>query len=92
MDEPTVGLDVKSAIGIRELIKKLKKEGCTILLTTHYMAEAHELCDRIALINRGKIVACGTVNELRKKAGLEKADLEKIYLKLTDERWVEEDE
>ncbi|MEW6035501.1 MAG: ABC transporter ATP-binding protein [Candidatus Micrarchaeota archaeon] len=67
MDEPTVGLDVESAISIREMIKRLRKEGRTILLTTHNMFEAEELCDRIAFINHGKVLDVGTVPELKEK-------------------------
>lgn len=66
-DEPTIGLDVDSASNVRKLIKKMKKEGKTILLTTHNMKEAEELCDRVALIKEGGIIACGTFPELRKK-------------------------
>ena len=83
MDEPTVGLDVEMAIKIRKLINDLKKQGMTILLTTHYMLEAEQLCDRIALINEGKIVAIGTVGELKQIAGKPKASLEDTFLKLT---------
>ena len=92
MDEPTVGLDVKSAIQIRALVKKLKKDGKTILLTTHYMLEADELCDRIALINGGKIVALGTSKELKKIAGKPDATLEQVFLKLTKSELGEDDE
>lgn len=67
LDEPTVGLDVESAIVIRDLIKKFKKEGRTVLLTTHNMFEAQELCDRIAFIKGGKIIMLGTFAELQKK-------------------------
>ncbi len=83
LDEPTVGLDVSMALKIRGLIKDLKKQGLTILLTTHYMLEAEQLCDRVALINEGKIVAQGTVNELRKIAGKKDASLEEVFLQLT---------
>ncbi|HZX20550.1 MAG TPA: ABC transporter ATP-binding protein [archaeon] len=92
MDEPTVGLDVKTAIQIRELIKQLKKNGTTILLTTHYMQEAEQLCDRIALINNGKIVAYGTTQELKKIAGKPKASLEEVFLFLTKEELKDDDE
>ncbi len=67
LDEPTVGLDVESAISIREIIKKLRKEGRTLLLTTHNMFEAEELCDRIAFINHGKILKLGTLAELKEE-------------------------
>jgi ABC-2 type transport system ATP-binding protein len=65
LDEPTVGLDVDAAIHVRDLIAQLRGEGCTILLTTHYMQEAEALCDAIALIANGRIVAQGTANELK---------------------------
>ncbi len=65
LDEPTVGLDVESAINVRGIIKRLRKEGRTILLTTHNMFEAEELCDRIAFINHGKILAVGTAADLK---------------------------
>jgi ABC-2 type transport system ATP-binding protein len=61
MDEPTVGLDVEIAIKMRGLMKKLKKEGHTILLTTHNMFDVEELCDRIALISQG------TINDVKKR-------------------------
>jgi ABC-2 type transport system ATP-binding protein len=67
MDEPTVGLDVDAALAVRELITDLNRGGCTILLTTHYMREAEELCDRIALISQGRIVAEGTAAELKEQ-------------------------
>ncbi len=65
LDEPTVGLDVESAINIRSIIKRLRKEGRTIFLTTHNMFEAEELCDRIAFINHGRIIAVGTAADLK---------------------------
>lgn len=67
MDEPTVGLDVESAISIRSMVKDLRKKGRTILLTTHNMFEAEELCDRIAFINKGRIIARGTPKGLKSK-------------------------
>jgi ABC-2 type transport system ATP-binding protein len=67
LDEPTKGLDPPVARRLREKIRSLQKElGITIVLTTHYMAEAEMLCDRIAFINRGKIVAEGTKEELKR--------------------------
>lgn len=92
MDEPTVGLDVEMAIKIRKLVKNLKKQGITILLTTHYMLEAEKLCDRIALINDGKIVATGTVDELKRLAGKPGASLEDTFLKLTRKPLEDEDD
>lgn len=87
MDEPTVGLDVESARQVRLLITELKKEGIAVLLTTHYMQEAQSLCDRLAIITNGKIVASGTISELKKTARLPKADLEDVFVALTHQKW-----
>ncbi len=65
MDEPTVGIDPQSRNLIFEVIEKLHKEGMTIIYTTHYMEEAERLCDRIGIIDNGKIIAQGTLDELR---------------------------
>jgi ABC-2 type transport system ATP-binding protein len=69
LDEPTLGLDVSAARGIRELVLDWKAAvpGRTVLLTTHYMAEADELCDRIAIVDRGRILAIGTPDELKRR-------------------------
>jgi len=69
MDEPSVGLDPKSRRELWKIVKDVKGEGRTVLMTTHYMEEADQLCHRIAIINRGKIVAVGTPAELKAKAG-----------------------
>ena len=67
LDEPTANLDPATADEIRELIKKLNRNGATIFLTTHNMEEAEELCHRIALLNKGKIVENGSPEELKLK-------------------------
>ena len=69
LDEPTLGLDVAAARSLRELIVEWKAAvpGRTILLTTHYLAEADELCDRIAIVDHGRILAMGTPEELKKR-------------------------
>ncbi|MEM0024740.1 MAG: ABC transporter ATP-binding protein [Thermofilum sp.] len=67
LDEPTIGLDPNSARKVREVILELKREGKTILLTTHNMFEADALCDRVAIISRGRIIAVGTPNDLKSK-------------------------
>jgi ABC-2 type transport system ATP-binding protein len=64
MDEPTTGIDVASARQIRNIIKELHKKGRTIFLTTHYIEEAERLCERVALINKGKIIKIDTVPNL----------------------------
>ena len=65
LDEPTTGLDVVSARSLRQLIAGLREEGVTVFLTTHYLEEAERLCDRIALLVRGRIVALDTVAALK---------------------------
>jgi len=65
LDEPTSGLDVQSSIIIKDLIKEYNKNGMTIFLTTHNMNVANEMCDRIAIINKGKIISCDTPENLR---------------------------
>jgi ABC-2 type transport system ATP-binding protein len=65
LDEPTTALDVRSAVFVRDLIRRLKTEGITIFLTTHYIEEADQLCDRIAIINEGRIVACDAPEKLK---------------------------
>ena len=67
LDEPTTGIDVESSRQIRELLLQLKNNGTTIFITTHYIEEAERLCDRIAFIVQGKIVASGTISELMDK-------------------------
>lgn len=66
IDEPTVGLDPQSAAHLRERISTFREQGRTVLLTTHYMEEADQLCDRIAIIDRGRIAALGTPDELKR--------------------------
>jgi ABC-2 type transport system ATP-binding protein len=67
LDEPTLGLDPQAARGVRELVKELRAEGHTILLTTHYMEEADQLSDRIGIIDTGKIIALDTPTALKER-------------------------
>jgi ABC-2 type transport system ATP-binding protein len=69
MDEPTLGLDVQSRLKVWEHIRELKARGITILLTTNYLDEADQLCDRIAIIDGGRLKAIGTPNELKSSLG-----------------------
>ena len=78
MDEPTVGLDPVGARMLRDIIRRLKEDGRTVLLTTHYLPEAEELCDRMVIVNAGKIVAGGTPAEIRGSH----ESLEEAYLAL----------
>jgi sodium transport system ATP-binding protein len=68
-DEPTVGLDVLNAIEVQEAIHELRNDGRTVIFSTHIMSEAEKLCDRIAIIHNGRILACDTLEELRAKTG-----------------------
>lgn len=76
LDEPTIGLDPLGAEKLREIIKKLQAEGTTILLTTHNMYEADELCDRIAIIKSGELLKLGTPQEI--KANLKPRRIEAV--------------
>jgi sodium transport system ATP-binding protein len=68
-DEPTVGLDVLNALEMQEVINELRSQGKTILFSTHIMSEAEKLCDRIAIIHNGRILACDTLEKLREATG-----------------------
>ncbi|MFZ5951275.1 MAG: ABC transporter ATP-binding protein [Candidatus Rifleibacteriota bacterium] len=69
LDEPTSALDPNSALLIRKLVKELRSQGTTVFLTTHYMEEADSLCDRLAIMHHGNIVACGRSADLKSKFG-----------------------
>jgi ABC-2 type transport system ATP-binding protein len=84
LDEPTVGIDPQSRNNIFETIEGLRKKGLTVLYTTHYMEEADHLCNRIAIMDGGKIIDMGTPNELKSKFGSpEHVTLETVFLQLT---------
>ncbi len=80
LDEPTAGVDVELRLELWHYVQKINQEGTTILLTTHYLEEAEQLCDRIAFIAEGQIVAEGTSDELAARFGV--ANLEDAYLAL----------
>lgn len=69
LDEPTVGIDPQARLNILEFIRGLKKSGAAILYTTHYLEEAETLCDRIGIIDHGKLLAEGTLQELQDRLG-----------------------
>ena len=84
LDEPTVGIDPQSRNNIHETIKELRKNGMTVLYTTHYMEEANQLCDRVAIMDGGNIIAMDTPLNLRRQAGSpEHVTLEDVFLKMT---------
>ncbi|HXS47190.1 MAG TPA: ABC transporter ATP-binding protein, partial [Solirubrobacterales bacterium] len=80
LDEPTAGVDIELRLELWHYVQRINQEGTTILLTTHYLEEAEQLCDRIAFINEGRIVAEGTSEELSARYGV--ANLEDAYLTL----------
>jgi ABC-2 type transport system ATP-binding protein len=80
LDEPTAGVDIELRYKLWEYIRELNRGGLTILLTTHYLEEAEELCEEIALINDGRIAALGTSAELKKEYGV--SNIEGVYLKV----------
>ena len=83
LDEPMVGLDPKSSFQLKEIMRERCNQGNTVFFSTHVLEVAEKLCDRIAIINKGKIVALGTMEELRDHAE-EKESLENIFLELTE--------
>jgi len=92
LDEPTTGLDPQARRNMWDLIEKIKARGITVILTSHYMEEAQKLCDRLAIMDDGKIIALDTPENLikkliskgfRKKQTREEADLEDVYIDLT---------
>jgi ABC-2 type transport system ATP-binding protein len=82
LDEPMVGLDPKSSFQLKELMRKHCDNGNIVFFSTHIMEVAEKLCDRIGIINKGKLVAIGTVEELKKRENSE--SLENIFLELTE--------
>jgi sodium transport system ATP-binding protein len=69
LDEPTNGLDVMSTRALREILRRLRDEGCAVLFSSHVMQEVGTLCDRIVVMARGRVVAEGTADQLRERAG-----------------------
>ena len=87
-DEPTVAIDPQSRNFILEKIKHMNQKGTTVIYTSHYMEEVETLCDRIAIMDKGKIIALGTKEELIRLVSPEGADmsLEEVFLKLTGKK------
>ncbi len=75
LDEPTVGLDIQSRVAMWEVLRRLKDMGITVLLTSHYLEEIDMLADRVAIIDKGKVIAEGTSNELKDQVGGERLTL-----------------
>lgn len=92
LDEPTTGLDPQSRRNLWELIQRIQARGITVILTTHYMEEAQVLCDRVAIMDNGKLVALDEPNKLissllatgfKKETQVQQADLEDVFINLT---------
>jgi ABC-2 type transport system ATP-binding protein len=84
LDEPTAGVDIELRLELWHYVQRINQEGTTILLTTHYLEEAEQLCDKIAFINEGQIIAQGSSGELALNYGV--ANLEDAYLALVGRR------
>ena len=85
LDEPTSGLDPKSARTVKEMLREQCDLGCTVFMTTHILEIAERVCDRIGIINKGRLVAVGSMNELRKQSAASNLSLEDIFLDLTED-------
>jgi ABC-2 type transport system ATP-binding protein len=84
LDEPTRGLDPNVARGIRSLVASLASHGVTVFLTTHYMEEADQLCNRVAILDEGRIVALNTPDDLKNQYNLgDRTTLEDVFVRLT---------
>ncbi len=99
LDEPTTGLDPQARRNLWDLIKLIRSTGTTVIITTHYMDEAEELCDRVAIIDSGKIKSIATPNELidnlvatgfERTKEVKKATLEDVFIHLTGKSLREE--
>jgi len=83
VDEPMVGLDPAAIITVKELFQRLARKGVTIFMSTHTLKVAEDTCDRIGVINNGRMIASGTTTELQREANVTDVDLEKVFLNLT---------
>lgn len=88
LDEPTVAMDPQSRHAVWDVIKEQKAKGKTIILTTHYMEEAEELCNRVGIIDHGKLIALGTPKDLIAKNNVK--NLEEVFIQLTGRNMREE--
>jgi ABC-2 type transport system ATP-binding protein len=83
VDEPMVGLDPRGAVLVKSLFRRFAQQGGTSFLSTHSMEVAEELCDRVAILHRGSIVAQGTMQQLREQVGAAGGHLQELFLRLT---------
>ena len=84
VDEPMVGLDPAGTRMVKDLFRDLARRGTTVFMSTHTLAVAEDICDRIGIIHRGVLIAMGTAEELRLRARVQEGDLEEAFLILTE--------
>ena len=84
VDEPMVGLDPQSAKLVKDLLRDYAAKGNTVFISTHILSIAEELCDRIGIINKGKLAAIGSLPQLKAQADSNESNLETLFLKLTE--------
>jgi ABC-2 type transport system ATP-binding protein len=89
VDEPMVGMDPKGARTLKDLFRSRAQKGMTIFLSTHSIGVAEEVCHRIAIIHKGRLIACGTMAELYDQAKTKSGNLESVFLQLTREQTVD---
>jgi ABC-2 type transport system ATP-binding protein len=87
VDEPMVGLDPRGARLVKDIFRELAGKGTTVFMSTHSLEVAQEVCEEIAIIQAGKVIAMGTADDLKRVAGIE-GNLESIFLKLTEGRQI----
>ena len=90
VDEPMVGLDPKGARQVKQLFRDLCKKGTTIFMSTHSLGIAEAMCDRIGIIQKGEVIALGTLDELRKQADQDHENLEDLFMELTGDTHLEQ--
>ena len=83
LDEPTLGLDPQGQEDIKRILQELNHQGVTILFSSHLLEEVSALCSRVAIINHGKLIASGTVEELMKQTNHQGGSLKDVFLALT---------
>ena len=84
VDEPMVGLDPAAIIMVKDLFQRLARKGVTVFMSTHTLAIAEDICERIGVINKGHLIASGTTADLRRQANAADAALERVFLNLTN--------
>lgn len=85
LDEPMVGLDPKSSFTLKEMMKEHSKNGNTVFFSTHVLEVAEKICDRIGIIQKGKLIFVGTVEEMKKKFNTEES-LEELFIEITENK------